>query len=68
MTKQEKIIVSAYTGVLMCDFDDVHEYIQKKLGRSVFTHELADKDIQKEIEEKTKEDFLEICIREEEET
>lgn len=68
MTKQEKIIVSAYTGVLMCDFDDVNEYIQKKLGRPVFTHELADKDIQKEIEEKTKEDFLEICIREEEET
>lgn len=66
MTKQEKIIVSAYTGVLMCDFDDVHEYIQKKLGRPVFTHELADKDIQKEIEEKTKEDFLEICNREEE--
>ena len=66
MTKQEKIIVSAYTGVLMCDFDDVNEYIQKKLGRPVFTHELADKDIQKEIEEKTKEDFLEICNREEE--
>lgn len=65
MTKQEKIIVSAYTGVLMCDFDDVHEYIQKKLGRPVFTHELEDKDIQKEIEEKSKEDFLEICNREE---
>lgn len=68
MTKQEKIIVSAYTGMLMCDFDDVHEYIQKKLGRPVFSHELADKDIQKEIEEKTKGDFLEICNREEEET
>ena len=65
MTKQEKIIVSTYTGVLMCNFDDVHEYIQKKLGRPVFSHELADKDIQKEIEEKTKEDFLEICSREE---
>ena len=65
MTKQEKIIVSAYTGVLMCDFDDVHEYIQKKLGRQIFTHELADKDIQKEVEEKLKEEFLEICNREE---
>ena len=65
MTKQEKIIVSAYTGVLMCDLDDVYEYIQKKLGRPVFTHELANKDIQKEIEEKSKEDFLEVCGREE---
>ena len=65
MTKQEKIIVSAYTGVLMCDFDDLHEYIQKKFGRPVFTHELADKGIQKEVEEKSKEEFLEICNREE---
>lgn len=65
MTKQEKIIVSAYTGVLMCDFDDLHEYIQKKFGRPVFTHELADKGIQKEVEEKSKKEFLEICNREE---
>lgn len=65
MTKQEKIIVSAYTGVLMCDFHDLHEYIQKKFGRPVFTHELADKGIQKEVEEKSKEEFLEICNREE---
>ena len=52
----------------MCDFDDVHKYIQKKLGRPVFTHELSDKGIQKEIEEKSKEDFLEICNREEPES
>lgn len=65
MTKQEKIIVSAYTGVLMCDFDDVHEYIQRKLGRPVYTHELAGKGIQKEVKEKSHEDFLEICNREE---
>lgn len=65
MTKKEKIIVSAYTGVLMCDFSDVHEYIQKKFGRLVFTHELADRGVQKEVKEKSKEEFLEICEREE---
>ena len=65
MTKQEKIIVSAYTGVLMCDFVDLQEYIEKKIGRPVFTHELADEGIQKEVKEKSKEDFLEICNREE---
>ena len=41
MTKQEKIVVSAYTGVLMCDFKDVHKYIEEKMGRPVFTHELG---------------------------
>ena len=65
MTKKEKIVVSAYTGVLMCDFADLQEYIEKKFGRPVFTHELADEDFQKEVKEKSKEDFLKICKREE---
>lgn len=64
MTKEEKIIVSAYTGYLMCDFGSVHEYIEKVLGRPVFTHELTDKRIQKEIEEKVKPDFIKLCEKE----
>lgn len=61
MTKYEAIVVSAYTGFLMCDFNDMHEYIEKKLGRPVWTHEFADKSIWEEIREKTKPDFLKIC-------
>lgn len=41
MTKQEKIIVSAYTGYLMCNFSDLHEYVEKKFNRPVFTHEMG---------------------------
>ena len=63
MTKQEKIVVSAYTGVLMCDFDDLHKYIEDKLGRSVWTHELASEAVSAEIKEKSKADFLAICQR-----
>lgn len=65
MTKQEKIIVSAYTGYLMCNFSDMHEYIEKKLGRPVWTHELASKKIMEEIREATKSDFLKLCKNEE---
>lgn len=61
MTKQEKIIVSAYTGILMCDFSDLHEYIEQKLGRPVLTHELADPDISEEIRQKTETDFIQLC-------
>lgn len=61
MTKHEAIVVSAYTGFLMCDFGDVHEYVEKKLGRPVWTHEFANKSIWEEIREKTKPDFLKIC-------
>ena len=61
MTKQEKIIVSAYTGVLMCNFEDLHKYIEELLERPVLTHELADEKICQEIKEKCREDFLELC-------
>lgn len=61
MTKQEKIIVSAYTGYLMCDFDDMHKYIEEKLGRPVWTHELAIDIVEKEIKEKVKPDFIKLC-------
>lgn len=66
MTKQEKIIVSAYTGVLMCEFPDVHKYIEEKLGRPVWTHELANEDVWDLIREKTRDDFLKLCRGEEE--
>lgn len=61
LTLREKIIVSAYTGVLMCDFHHVHKYIEEKLKRPILTHELAFESIQSEIEEKVREDFLSLC-------
>lgn len=65
MTKQEKIIVSAYTGYLMCNFSDMHEYIEKKLGRPVWTHELASEEVMAKIREAIKSDFLKLCKDEE---
>ena len=49
----------------MCDFSDVHKYIEEKLERPVWTHELASERVWDEIKEKTIEDFLEICKQEE---
>lgn len=48
----------------MCDFQDVHRYIEAKLGRPVWTHELADDTVIKEIKSATKSDFLELCDNE----
>ena len=61
MTTQEKIIVSAYTGCLMCNFTEVHKYIEEKLGRPVWTHELARPEMQELIQEVCREDFLALC-------
>ena len=61
MTPTEKIIVSAYTGTLMCEFDDMHHYIEHKLGRLVYTHELGLKRVQDEIHSAVHDDFIAVC-------
>lgn len=53
MTREEGIILSAYTGYLLVDsFDPVHEFVEKLLGRPLWTHEFADKALLKEIQGK----------------
>lgn len=61
MTQQERLIVSAYTGILMTDFDNLHKYIEQVLGRPVWTQELADGKINDEIRTKVKPYFLALC-------
>lgn len=60
MTLHEKVVLSAYTGILMCDFSYVHQYIEKILGRPVWTHELALESVWREIKEKSQKDFQEV--------
>lgn len=61
MTQRERLIVSAYTGVLMCDFGLVHKYIEEKMGHPVWTHELRFESTHAKIREKIKPDFIELC-------
>ena len=61
MTNEERIIVSAYTGYLMCDFGEVHQYIEEKFGCPVWIHELSSKRTWDEIREAVKSDFLALC-------
>lgn len=67
MTQQERIIVSAYTGYLLCPFKLVHEYVEKKLGRPVWTHEFAFEKTWDEIREKCRDDFIALAEMESEE-
>jgi len=63
MTKNEAAIVAAYTGKFLGVFSDLHEYIESILNRPVFTHELANKEVIKEIKEKSKNDFINIEVK-----
>lgn len=64
MTKYEKFVVSAYTGVNLVKNDDWFEFldfIAKKLGRTkICVHELIDEDVQEELKKVVKQEFLNI--------
>lgn len=65
MTKQEAILISAYTGVLLTkSFSDVHGFCEKLLGRPIFTHEFASENLKREIQEKYKPLILEMISKE----
>ena len=64
MTDREKAIVMAYTEVCMLSGDELkifYDYVEEKLGRPVFTHDLASDSIWDEIKKASKNDFLELC-------
>ena len=64
MNKNEAIIASAYTGGLFpgVNFSDLHEAIEKKMCRPIFTHQFADEKIMDEIKDRFKIDFIEMDI------
>ena len=64
MTNREKAIVEAYTGFVMLTGDKIgifYKYVEEKLGRPIMTHELALKEVQEDIKNAAKDDFIELC-------
>lgn len=59
MTRDEALLLSAYTGYLLVpDFSDVHEFCERILGRPIYTHEFVDEKIVEEIKEKLKPEIM----------
>lgn len=61
LTPEQAAIVGAFTGYLTGPFNDMHAYIERIMGRPVWTHEMADPKVMGEIKEKATADFLSIC-------
>jgi len=61
MTKYEGAVLSAFTGRMIGSFSEFHKYAEKIMERPIFTHEFASKQLEAEIKEKSKQDFLKIC-------
>lgn len=61
LTREDAAIVGAYTGICCGPFPDMHEFIEKILGRPVMTHELARSEMWEKIKEAAKPYFIDIC-------
>ena len=61
MTREEAILLSAYTGFLLApDFSEVHKFCEDTLGRPIWTHEFTDSCVQKEVQEKLHPQIMEL--------
>jgi len=62
MTKREAAIVAAYTGVMIGEFQEMHQYIEEIMGRPIQTFELGLDHVFNQIKEKSREDFKAIQV------
>jgi hypothetical protein len=58
MTKQDKLIISAYTGVLMVNQNEFHQFAEKILKRPVQEYEFLTRFIWETLKRKTKDNFI----------
>ena len=61
MTKQEKLIISAYTGVLMVSDGDFRKFAEMILKRSIQDYEFVTQSFWETLRQKTKNKFMELC-------
>jgi len=49
LTREQAAFIGAFTGISMGPFEDVHGLIEVTLGRPVYTHEMADPSLWKDV-------------------
>lgn len=67
MTKEEKIIATAFTGTMFIDGSDMgllYEYMEKKVGHGVIDLMLADKGFWEELHKACEKDFIDMISEE----
>lgn len=67
MTKEEKIIATAFTGKMFIDGSDIgllYEYMEKKVGLGVIDLMLADKKFWEELHKACEQDFIDMVSKE----
>lgn len=61
LTKAQAIVITGFTGYAACSMSEIHEDVEKRLGRPVWTHEFANEEVRKEMREAYRADFVAMC-------
>ena len=62
MNKREALVFTAYTGQMFVkDFSEFHAFAEELLGRPIWTHQFANKDIAKLLKKSVEKEFIQIC-------
>jgi len=57
LTLEQAIVLTGFTGVVMCPFQDLQADVEKRMGRPVFTHQFGSQEIAEQIKQLYKPDF-----------
>ena len=58
LTREQAVVISAYTGALACTLSELQEFASEKLGRRVMTHEFALPGLSDELQAAVRDDFI----------
>ena len=61
MTKREAAIVSAYTGIMMGEFREMHKFVEELVGREVGTISFLDHEFCEAVKILSRPYFIELC-------
>lgn len=65
MTKDECVIVTAYTGIGMLQGKDIglfYEYAEGKFGYPIMTHDMASQEFWEKLKHEAENDFFDLCM------
>lgn len=61
MTKEERLIVTAYTGVFMVEEEEFYDYLETLLGRPILAKELKSEEFVGQVINAVQDDFMKLC-------
>ena len=61
MTKNERLLVTAYTGVMMVEEAEFYDYLEELMGRPILAKELNSEEFVSSVIDAVKDDFMKLC-------